>query len=167
MYGLAARLDPESLFALARAVYGEMALAGICAVGEFHYVHHDPSGRPYGEPNAMGAALMQAASEAGVRLTLLDTCYLRGGFDRPLDGPQKRFGDGDALAWARRAGTIEVSGDTVVLPQPEGPTKTAISPSGTSRLKLSTAVVPSAKRLLTESKVIMKAPTAAVQLSLP
>ncbi len=114
MYGLAARLDPESLFALARAVYGEMALAGICAVGEFHYVHHDPSGRPYGEPNAMGAALMQAASEAGVRLTLLDTCYLRGGFDRPLDGPQKRFGDRDALAWARRAGTIEVSGDTVI-----------------------------------------------------
>ncbi|MDQ3783428.1 MAG: formimidoylglutamate deiminase [Actinomycetota bacterium] len=114
MYALAARLDPESLFSLARAVYGEMALAGICAVGEFHYVHHDPSGRPYGEPNAMGAALVQAASEAGVRLTLLDACYLRGGFDRSLDGPQKRFGDRDAHAWARRAGSIEVPDATVV-----------------------------------------------------
>jgi len=114
MYELAARLDPESLFAMARAVYGEMALAGICAVGEFHYVHHDPSGRPYREPNAMGAAIVQAASEAGVRLTLLDTCYLRGGFDRPLDSPQKRFGDRDVHEWARRAGDIEASGDTVI-----------------------------------------------------
>ncbi|MBA2273153.1 MAG: formimidoylglutamate deiminase [Actinobacteria bacterium] len=114
MYGLAARLDPERLLALARAVYGEMALAGICAVGEFHYLHHSPSGRPYGEANVMGGALVQAASEAGVRLTLLDTCYLRGGFDRPLDGPQKRFGDRDAHAWARRADLIEVPDDTVI-----------------------------------------------------
>ncbi|MDQ3751754.1 MAG: formimidoylglutamate deiminase [Actinomycetota bacterium] len=114
MYSLAARLDPDRLFDLARAVYGEMALAGVCAVGEFHYLHHDPTGKPYGDPNAMGAALVEAASEAGVKLTLLDTCYLQGGFDRPLEGPQERFGDRDAHAWAERVGSIQVSDDTVV-----------------------------------------------------
>lgn len=114
MYGLAARLDPQLLLELARAVYGEMTLAGICAVGEFHYLHHGPSGRPYNEPNVMGAALMQAAAEAGVRLTLLDTCYLRGGFDRPLEGPQRRFGDRDVDAWARRVESIEAPDEVIV-----------------------------------------------------
>ncbi|MBW3601496.1 MAG: formimidoylglutamate deiminase [Actinobacteria bacterium] len=103
MYELALRLDPDRYHALARAVYAEMALAGITAVGEFHYLHHAPGGRPYAEPNAMGAALAAAADEAGLRLTLVDTCYLRGDFDVPLRGPQLRFGDADAEAWARRA----------------------------------------------------------------
>lgn len=103
MYELAARLDPDRCHALARAVYAEMALAGVTAVGEFHYLHHAPGGRPYSDPNAMGVALAAAADEAGLRLTLVDTCYLRGGFDRPLQGPQLRFGDTDAEAWARRA----------------------------------------------------------------
>ena len=99
MYEVAARLDPDSYLALARAVYAEMALAGISCVGEFHYLHHQPDGRPYADPNAMGRALVQAAAEAGLRITLLDTCYLAGGLDKsgvlPLAGPQVRFGDGD------------------------------------------------------------------------
>ena len=70
---VAGRLDPDSYLALARAVYGEMALAGITCVGEFHYLHHRPGGRPYDDPNAMGAALVEAAAEAGIRITLLDT----------------------------------------------------------------------------------------------
>ena len=114
MYSLASRLDPDSLFALARAVYGEMVLAGVCAVGEFHYLHHDPAGHPYEDPNAMGVALIEAASEAGVKLTLLDTCYLQGGFGSPLEGPQKRFGDRDAHAWVERADSLRVSDDTVL-----------------------------------------------------
>ena len=61
MYSLASRLDPDNYLALARAVYAEMALAGITTVGEFHYVHHAPGGRPYSDPNAMGHALQQAA----------------------------------------------------------------------------------------------------------
>ena len=77
MYAVAARLDPDGYLALARAVYAEMALAGVTGVGEFHYLHHGPDGRPYDDPNAMGRALAQAAAEAGIRLTLLDTCYLR------------------------------------------------------------------------------------------
>ena len=84
-----------------------MALAGITTVGEFHYLHHDPAGRPYADPNRMGEALAEAAGQAGVRLTLLDTCYLRAGLDgRPLADVQVRFGDGDADGWAERAGAL-------------------------------------------------------------
>jgi formiminoglutamate deiminase len=103
MYALAARLDPDSYHALARAVYAEMALAGITCVGEFHYLHHDRDGTPYADPNAMGTALIAAAAEAGIRITLLDTCYLTSTVDgSSLVGVQRRFGDGDAADWAAR-----------------------------------------------------------------
>jgi formiminoglutamate deiminase len=106
MYDVAARLDPDSYLQLARATYAEMALAGVTTVGEFHYLHHGPGGSPYAEPNAMAHALVQAAHEAGVRLTLLDTCYLAGGLDAgghaPPDEVQARFTDGDAERWAAR-----------------------------------------------------------------
>jgi formiminoglutamate deiminase len=107
MYEVAARLDPDRYLALATAVYGEMALAGVTCVGEFHYVHHGPDGSPYDEPNAMGAALVGAAARAGIRLTLLDACYLASDVDgSPLAGPQRRFDDGDAAAWAERVGAL-------------------------------------------------------------
>jgi formiminoglutamate deiminase len=104
MYEAAGQLTPDSYRALATAVYAEMVLAGITAVGEFHYLHHDTGGRPYADPNEMGKALIAAASDAGLRLTLLDTCYLRSGIDgAPLaKGPQQRFGDGTAAHWAER-----------------------------------------------------------------
>jgi len=102
MYALASRLDPDRYLALARATYAEMALAGITTVGEFHYLHHDTDGRAYVDANAMGSALAQAAADAGIRLTLLDTCYLHGGIDRPLEGVQPRFSDGSVAQWAER-----------------------------------------------------------------
>jgi formiminoglutamate deiminase len=102
MYRLAARLDPDSYLRLARAVYAEMAVAGVTCVGEFHYVHHPAGGGRYADPNAMGAALRQAAADAGIRITLLDTCYLAGGIDTPLAPEQARFSDGSVDAWARR-----------------------------------------------------------------
>ena len=58
MYAVAARLDPDTYLALARATYREMAAAGITCVGEFHYLHHQPDGTPYDDPNAMGLALV-------------------------------------------------------------------------------------------------------------
>jgi formiminoglutamate deiminase len=110
MYEVAAVLDPDLYYELARAVYGEMALAGITCVGEFHYVHHAPDGSPYDDPNAMGEAIRHAAHDAGVRLTLLDTCYLSGGLDAagylPLGPGQRRFGDGDAGHWAERVAAL-------------------------------------------------------------
>ncbi|WP_314613191.1 formimidoylglutamate deiminase [Streptomyces stackebrandtii] len=102
MYTVAQRLTPDSYFALARAVYAEMALAGITSVGEFHYLHHAPGGTPYADPNAMGEALIAAAAEAGIRITLLDTAYLSSGFGAAPEQHQLRFTDGTADAWAER-----------------------------------------------------------------
>lgn len=107
MYEVASRLTPETYYALARAVYAEMALAGITCVGEFHYLHHASGGKPYSDPNELGRLLIAAASAAGIRITLLDTCYLASGFAPggaalPLAGVQLRFGDGSAAAWAAR-----------------------------------------------------------------
>ncbi|MEU7718579.1 formimidoylglutamate deiminase [Streptomyces tibetensis] len=107
MYATADRLTPDSYHALARAVYAEMALAGITAVGEFHYVHHAPGGTPYADPNAMGEALIAAAAEAGIRITLLDTAYLSSGFGQPPTTHQLRFSDGDAEAWAARCSLLK------------------------------------------------------------
>lgn len=102
MYRVAGGLDPESYRALARATYAEMALAGVTTVGEFHYLHHGPGGVPYEDANEMGRALIAAAAEAGVRITLVDSCYLHGGVGEPPAGPQRRFSDGSAEAWAER-----------------------------------------------------------------
>ncbi|MEU6507334.1 formimidoylglutamate deiminase [Streptomyces sp. NPDC046942] len=107
MYSVAARLTPETYHALARAVYAEMALAGITAVGEFHYVHHAPGGTPYADPNAMGEALIEAAADAGIRITLLDTCYLSSGFGEAPNAHQLRFSDGSAEAWAARCAVLK------------------------------------------------------------
>ena len=102
MYAVAARLDPDSYYELARATYREMVAAGITAVGEFHYLHHAPDGTPYDDPNAMSHALVQAARDVGMRITLLDTCYLAAGIGKEPEGVQVRFSDGDAERWAER-----------------------------------------------------------------
>lgn len=110
MYRAAEALDPDLYLLLARAVFTEMLLAGYTTVGEFHYVHHDPSGRAYSDPNAMGAALLEAASQTGIRMTLIDACYLNGGFaDAPLEPAQRRFSDGDAYRWAERVHQMKPS----------------------------------------------------------
>ena len=109
MYALARALDPDSALALARATFAEMALAGVTLVGEFHYVHHGPGGVPYAEPNAMGEALIQAASEAGIRITLLDACYLRGGIGVEPDEVQRRFCDAGVDEWAVRVDDLASS----------------------------------------------------------
>lgn len=121
MYRAAGRLDPDSYFRLARGVYAEMALAGVTAVGEFHYLHHQGKGQPYADPNAMGHALVEAAKAAGLRLTLLDTCYLSSGPDGSAlkEGPQQRFGDGSGDRWAERveafAQDIRRTGETSTI----------------------------------------------------
>lgn len=102
MYRVADGLDPDSYLELATAVYREMVLAGFTAVGEFHYLHHGPGGTPYSNPNAMSEALRHAAAMAGIRLTLLDTCYLQGGIGIELSPSQQRFADGSVEAWSQR-----------------------------------------------------------------
>ncbi|MBR7834962.1 formimidoylglutamate deiminase [Actinospica durhamensis] len=102
MYAAVAGLDPDTYRELATGVFAEMALAGITNVGEFHYLHHAPGATPYADPNAMGHALIEAARAAGIRITLLDTCYLAGGIRTPVNETQQRFSDGDAEKWAAR-----------------------------------------------------------------
>jgi formiminoglutamate deiminase len=106
MYAAVDRLTPETYFALAKATFAEMVCAGMTSVGEFHYLHHGSGGTPYDDPNAMGQALIQAATEAGLRMTLLDTCYLHGGIGTEPNPTQQRFSDGDALSWATRTSAL-------------------------------------------------------------
>jgi len=93
MYGFASRIGPDDLRAIAAQLYVEMLKAGYTQVCEFHYLHHRPDGKPYDDPAAMSLALIEAAGEAGIGLTLLPTLYMTGGFDgRPLSERQRRFG---------------------------------------------------------------------------
>ena len=114
MYGLAATLDPESYHRLARATFAEMALAGVTCVGEFHYLHHQPGGEQYRDPNAMGAALVAAAADAGVRITLLDTCYLQGGIGQAPNQVQRRFSDVRVERWVERVEALRSLASPVV-----------------------------------------------------
>ncbi|MCM6776322.1 formimidoylglutamate deiminase [Nocardia sp. CDC159] len=113
MYAVAHRLEPDSYYRLARAVYAEMVAAGYTSVAEFHYLHHPARGGRYDAPNAFSYALVAAAADAGIRLTLLDTCYVAGGFGKPVEGVQRRFDDGDAEAWAVRFESFRPVGDLV------------------------------------------------------
>lgn len=93
MYRMAARFDPDALHAVALQLYVEMLEAGYTTVCEFHYLHHAPDGSAYATPTAMSDALVAAAREAGIRMTLLPVLYMTGGFDgRALGERQKRFG---------------------------------------------------------------------------
>ncbi|MEJ7628926.1 MAG: formimidoylglutamate deiminase [Nocardioidaceae bacterium] len=102
MYLLASRLDPDTYYGLARAVYREMAAAGITSVGEFHYLHHTPDGSSYDDANVLSRALVAAARDVGIRIALLDTCYLTSAIGIEVEGVQRRFGDGDVASWQAR-----------------------------------------------------------------
>lgn len=93
MYAFASAIGPDELQAIAAQLYVEMLKAGYTQVCEFHYLHHQPDGRPYAAPEAMSLALIEAAREAGIALTLLPVLYMCGGFDgRALGERQRRFG---------------------------------------------------------------------------
>jgi formimidoylglutamate deiminase len=93
MYAFAATVGPDELQAIAAQLYVEMLKGGYTQVCEFHYLHHQPDGTPYAQPEAMSLALIEAAREAGIALTLLPVLYISGGFDgRALAPRQRRFG---------------------------------------------------------------------------
>ena len=93
MYRFAARFDPDTLYAVAAQLYAEMLEAGYTTVCEFHYLHHAPDGNPFADRAAMSHALIAAARDTGIRLTLLPVLYMSGGFDgRALGERQRRFG---------------------------------------------------------------------------
>ncbi len=106
MYAMAARFDPELLHAVACQLYVEMLEAGYTSVCEFHYVHHAADGQPYAQADAMSQALLRAARDTGIRITLLPVLYMTGGFDgRALSPRQQRFGH-DVEAYLRLLETL-------------------------------------------------------------
>ena len=94
MYGSPASLDPDTYQELATRDVRRDGARRHHLVGEFHYLHHGPDGVPYADANEMGHRLLRAAERAGIRITLLDTCYLHGGIGEPLNDVQRRFSDG-------------------------------------------------------------------------
>ncbi len=91
MYHAAATLSPEEVYDVARMAFLEMLLSGTTTVGEFHYLHTDPSGRPYDDPNLLSKQVIAAAHSVGIRIVLLRTAYVRSGFELPSDPGQRRF----------------------------------------------------------------------------
>jgi len=93
MYSLAQQLTPDDIFNISRFAFVELAMSGVTAVGEFHYVHHAPNGTPYANRLALAEAVIEAAKAAGLRITLIRTAYLRAGHNKPLEPAQRRFVD--------------------------------------------------------------------------
>jgi formimidoylglutamate deiminase len=109
MFRLAGALTPETLYDVARRLYAEMAAAGYGAVGEFHYVHHQPDGTPYAQPNVMAMTVARAARDAGLEIVLLPAAYHRDGWDgadRPPQPGQRRFCDPDVEAFLTRVDAL-------------------------------------------------------------
>jgi formimidoylglutamate deiminase len=91
MYHAAAQLDPQDVYDVARMAFLEMLLSGTTTVGEFHYLHNAPGGRPYDDPNLLSKQIIAAAQSVGIRIVLLRSAYLRSGYELPLDPGQIRF----------------------------------------------------------------------------
>ncbi|MGA8531425.1 MAG: formimidoylglutamate deiminase [Acidobacteriaceae bacterium] len=91
MYHAAAHLDQQQVYDVARMAFLEMLLAGTTTVGEFHYLHTAPDGRPYEDPNLLAKQVIAAAQSVGIRIVLLRCAYLRSGFELPRDPGQTRF----------------------------------------------------------------------------
>jgi formimidoylglutamate deiminase len=114
MYRFAARMDPDSTYAVATQLYVEMLEAGYTSVCEFHYLHHAPDGRAYDDPAAISLALIAAARDTGIRMTLLPVLYMTGGFDgRALSVRQQRFGH-DVDAFLRLLDTLRGQEDDLL-----------------------------------------------------
>ena len=93
MYRLVEGLGPDDLYAISRFAYTELAMSGVTAVGEFHYVHHGPGGRPYADRTELSDAVVRAARDAGIRIGLIRTAYLRAGYRQSAVPAQERFID--------------------------------------------------------------------------
>lgn len=113
MYAEAAQLTPDLLYTGALRAYREMLAAGYTTVGEFHYVHHQPDGSPYADPNAMSEAILEAGREAGIRVVLLMTAYAQSGFNQPPEKGQRRFCDASVEAYLERVEALRITGATV------------------------------------------------------
>ena len=100
MYGVALRITPDQLHAIAAQLYVELLRGGYTQVCEFHYLQHRENGSAYGDALAMSWALADAAVDAGLGLTVLPVLYERAGFAQPaLRADQRRFALGAYGVW--------------------------------------------------------------------
>lgn len=91
MYAAANRLEAKDIYAASRMAFLEMALTGITAVGEFHYIHNSPDGSAYSDPNLLAREVIRAAGDVGVRIALLRVAYARAGYEPEANPQQIRF----------------------------------------------------------------------------
>ena len=110
MYRVANELGPDEVRAVTRRAFVEMRRAGITCVGEFHYLHHQPGGQPYDDPNELSWQVVRAAEDAGIRLVLLEVYYARAGAGRPPLPEQRRFCDADVEAYLERVEALRHRG---------------------------------------------------------
>jgi formimidoylglutamate deiminase len=110
MYQEANQLTPDSLYRVALHTYREMLSAGYTSVGEFHYVHHQVTGEPYANPNAMSEAVLRAGKAAGIRVVLLMVAYARGGINQPPEEEQRRFCDASVEDFLARVDALRSTG---------------------------------------------------------
>ncbi|HVS81655.1 MAG TPA: formimidoylglutamate deiminase [Pyrinomonadaceae bacterium] len=101
MYSAANRLTPEDIYDASRMAFLEMALSGITAVGEFHYLHHAPDGTPYDDPNLLAKEVVRAARDVGLRIALLRVAYARSGYQTEANPRQSRFIEHDPETYVR------------------------------------------------------------------
>jgi formimidoylglutamate deiminase len=109
MYAAATRLTPEQVYDASRMAFLEMALSGITAVGEFHYLHHAPDGSPYDEPNLLAKEVIRAAGDVGLRIALLRVAYARSGFQTETNPRQARFIETDPELYLRNLEALAAS----------------------------------------------------------
>jgi formimidoylglutamate deiminase len=102
MYEAANRLTPEGIYDAARMAFLEMAVNGITAVGEFHYIHHTPDGAPYDDPNLIAKEVVRAARDVGLRIALLRVAYARAGYGIEANPKQARFIESDPESYLLR-----------------------------------------------------------------
>lgn len=107
MYSAALRLSPEDVYDASRMAFLEMALSGITAVGEFHYLHRAPDGSAYDDPNLLGKQVVRAANDVGLRIALLRVAYARAGFEKEANPKQLRFIDPDPETYLKNVEQLD------------------------------------------------------------
>ncbi len=112
MYAAATRLGPEEIYTISRMAFLEMAMTGITAVGEFHYLHHSPDGSPYSDPNLLAHEVIRAANDVGIRIALLRVAYARAGFNMEPNPRQVRFIEDSPDTYLKHLDQLLASVDT-------------------------------------------------------
>lgn len=121
MYSAATRLTPDDVYDASRMAFLEMALTGITAVGEFHYLHHGPDGTPYDDANLLAKHVVRAAEDVGLRIALLRVAYARSGYETELNPQQVRFIEKDREVYLKNVDQLIADLDRGSSPTPGSP----------------------------------------------